>query len=33
MMPEYQLREPYLKVGKMMGMDIDGDKMATVKKW
>jgi uncharacterized protein (DUF169 family) len=31
MMPEYQLRQSYLKVGKMMGMDIDEGKRATLR--
>jgi hypothetical protein len=33
MMPEYKLRESYLKIGKMMGMDIDQGKKSTIKKW
>jgi uncharacterized protein (DUF169 family) len=31
MMPEYELRESYFKVGKMMGMDIDKGKKTTLK--
>jgi len=33
MMPEYKLRESYLKIGEMMGMDIDRGKKSTIKKW
>ena len=32
MMPEYELRESYLKIGKMTGMDIDVGRTARLKK-
>lgn len=33
MVPEYELRDSYAKLGKMMGMDTDGGRKSTIKKW
>jgi hypothetical protein len=33
MMPEYELRESYVKIGKMMGMDVDRGRKSTIGKW
>ncbi len=33
MMPEYEMRESYVKIGKMMGMDVDQGRKSTIRKW